>query len=41
MYSTRKQAKDAASRHGKRDSRVYVAYECKICGGFHLTTERK
>lgn len=39
-YSTRKVARDAAVRLGRRHSKVYKPYRCEVCGGFHLATER-
>ena len=40
MYRTRKTAKDAATRLGRRHLKLYRPYACDICGGFHLATER-
>lgn len=40
-YSSRKVARDAATRLGRRYNTTYKSYPCDICGSFHLASERK
>lgn len=41
MYRSRKYAKDAATKLGRRDHKLYRPYACGICGGYHLTSKPK
>lgn len=40
-YSTRKVARDAATRLGRRYNVIYRSYPCDICGAFHLTSGKE
>lgn len=40
MYRSRKIARDAAVRLGRKHAKVYEPYACVVCGGFHLATDK-
>lgn len=40
-YSTRKFARDAAARLGRREACLFRPYACRICGAFHLATAKE
>lgn len=40
-YRTRKGARDAATRLGRRDHVHYHTYACEVCGAFHLSSKGK
>lgn len=40
IYQTKREAKDAAKEQKKKLHRILYVYDCAVCGGFHLTSEK-